>query len=138
MGVASRLRLEREGEQADLFSLEEINALRAPIGTRILAQDWSRLPDDLKDFLTDPDPLPERIAEVMPRFLLPRERLLEVIAQAGRQPHVPGGGEMLELTGQGGSATQMFTAIDKQIPPSPPDIPKVLEVFTQKVVTVAG
>ena len=37
--------------------------------------------------------------------------------------------EMLELTGHGGAATQMFTAIDKEIPPGPPDIPKVLEVL---------
>ena len=33
----------------------------------------------------------------MPRFLLPRERLLEIIAQAGRKPHVPGGGELTTL-----------------------------------------
>jgi quercetin dioxygenase-like cupin family protein len=31
-----------------------------------------------------------------------------------------GGGEMLELTGQGGFATQMFTVISKEIPPRPP------------------
>lgn len=49
-----------------------------------------------------------------------------------------GGGQMLELTGQGGSATQMFTAIDKEIPPGPPDIPKVLEVLKQNGVTVAA
>jgi len=48
-----------------------------------------------------------------------------------------GGGEMLELTGQGGTATQMFTAIDKEITPGPPDIPKVLEVLKQNGVTVA-
>lgn len=49
-----------------------------------------------------------------------------------------GGGEMLEFTGQGGSATQMFTAINKEIPTGPPDIPKVLEVLTQNGVTVAA
>jgi mannose-6-phosphate isomerase-like protein (cupin superfamily) len=49
-----------------------------------------------------------------------------------------GGGEMLELTGQGGSATQMFTAIDKEILPGPPDISKVLEVLKQNGVTVAA
>ena len=30
-----------------------------------------------------------------------------------------GGGEMLELTDQGGFATQMFTAISREIPPPP-------------------
>jgi quercetin dioxygenase-like cupin family protein len=49
-----------------------------------------------------------------------------------------GGGEMLELTGQGGFATQMFTTISKEIPPGPPDIPKVLEVVNQYGVTVAA
>ena len=49
-----------------------------------------------------------------------------------------GGGEMLELTGQGGFATQMFTAISKEIPPGPPNIPKVLEVLKQNGVTVAA
>jgi hypothetical protein len=31
----------------------------------------------------------------------------------------------------------MFTAIDKEITPGPPDIPKVLEVLKQNGVTVA-
>lgn len=48
-----------------------------------------------------------------------------------------GGGEMFELTGQGSLATQMFTAIDKEIAPGPSDIPKVLEVLNQNGVTVA-
>jgi hypothetical protein len=44
---------------------------------------------------------------------------------------------MLKVTRQGGSATQMFTAINKEIP-QPPDIPKVLEVLKQNGVTVAA
>jgi hypothetical protein len=91
------IRLEREGERADLSSREQVNAALAPVGTRIWPQDWSDLPNDLKDFLADPDPPPERTAEVMPHFLLPRERLLEVLAQAGRRPHVPGGGALTTL-----------------------------------------
>ena len=47
-----------------------------------------------------------------------------------------GGGEMLELTSQGGFATQMFTALSKEIPQGPPDIPKVVEVLKQNGVTV--
>src|SRR4030095_6690586 len=49
-----------------------------------------------------------------------------------------GGGEMLEFTGQGGFATQMFTAVSRVIPPGPPDISKVLEVLKQNGVTVAA
>ena len=47
-----------------------------------------------------------------------------------------GGGQMLEITGAGALAAQMFTAIDKEIPPGPPDIPKLLDVLTRNGVTV--
>lgn len=72
-----------------------------------------------------------------------------VLCNPGTLVHVPakavhgfrygaGGGEMLELTGQGGLATQMFTALSQEIAPGPPDIPKVLEVLMQNGVTVAA
>ncbi|BCA53461.1 hypothetical protein W02_06010 [Nitrospira sp. KM1] len=72
-----------------------------------------------------------------------------VLCMPGTLVHVPagtihgfrygsGGGQMLELTGQGGTASQMFTAISKEIPPGPPDIPKVLEVLKQNGVNVAA
>jgi hypothetical protein len=48
-----------------------------------------------------------------------------------------GGGQMLEITGPGALAAQMFTAIDKEIPSGPPDIPKLLDVLTRNGVTVA-
>ena len=70
-----------------------------------------------------------------------------VACQPGTLVHVPGGtihgfrfgaggGEMLELTGQGGTATQMFTAVSREIPPGAPEIPRVLEVLKQNGVTV--
>jgi quercetin dioxygenase-like cupin family protein len=40
----------------------------------------------------------------------------------------PGGGEMLEITGAGSKAVQMFSALDREIPPGPPDVQKVLQV----------
>lgn len=40
----------------------------------------------------------------------------------------PGGGEMLEVTGTGSKAIQMFTALDRDIPPGPPDVSKVIQV----------
>jgi hypothetical protein len=43
---------------------------------------------------------------------------------------------VLEFTGQGGIATQMFTAVSREIPHSPPEIPKLLEVLKQNGVTV--
>lgn len=47
-----------------------------------------------------------------------------------------GGGQMLEITGAGALAAQMFTAIDKEIPSGPPDIPKLLDVLKRNGVTV--
>jgi quercetin dioxygenase-like cupin family protein len=49
-----------------------------------------------------------------------------------------GGGQMLEITGQGALAAQMFTALDKEVPPGPLDIPKTLEVLERNGVTVAA
>ncbi|MEM9658493.1 MAG: hypothetical protein AAF961_09040 [Planctomycetota bacterium] len=97
MTETSGIRLERESGGGDLTTLSEINAALAPIGTRIWRHDWSQLPNDLKAFLADPDPSEERVAGALPRFLLPRERLLELIAETGRPPHVPGGGELTTL-----------------------------------------
>jgi len=47
-----------------------------------------------------------------------------------------GGGQMLEITGAGSFAAQMFTAVNAEIPPGPPDIPKVQEVLGRNGVTV--
>ena len=46
------------------------------------------------------------------------------------------GCDVLEFTGQGSHATQMFTAVSREIPPGPPEIPKLLEVLKQNGVTV--
>jgi hypothetical protein len=40
----------------------------------------------------------------------------------------PGGGEMLEITGAGSKAVQMFSALDRELPPGLPDVQKVLQV----------
>lgn len=49
-----------------------------------------------------------------------------------------GGGQMLEITGQGALAAQMFTAVDNEIPVGSADIPKLLDVLERNGVTVAG
>lgn len=43
----------------------------------------------------------------------------------------PGGGEMLEVTGAGSKAVQMFTALDREIPQGPLDVPKVVQVAAE-------
>jgi quercetin dioxygenase-like cupin family protein len=70
-----------------------------------------------------------------------------VVCFPGTLVHVPAGTvhsfrylvdgcDVLEFTGQGSIATQMFTAVDREIPPGPPEIPKLIEVVEQNGVTV--
>lgn len=48
------------------------------------------------------------------------------------------GGRMLEVAGQGASATALFRCLDREIPPGPPDVPKVLGILREHGVSVAG
>lgn len=48
-----------------------------------------------------------------------------------------GGGKMLEMTGAGSQASQMFTSLDRETEPGPPDIPKLVELLRKNGVTVA-
>jgi quercetin dioxygenase-like cupin family protein len=61
------------------------------------------------------------------------------LCQAGTLVHVPagtvhgfsygpGGGEMLEMTGMQSKAIPLFTALDREIPPGPPDVAKIVQV----------
>jgi quercetin dioxygenase-like cupin family protein len=70
-----------------------------------------------------------------------------VVCSPGTLVHVPAGTvhsfryladgcDVLEITGQGGIATQMFTAVSREIPPGPTEVPKLLEVLKQNGVTV--
>ena len=49
----------------------------------------------------------------------------------------PGGGRMLEVTGAGSGASKMFTNVDREIEPGPPDIPKLIALLKDNGVTVA-
>ena len=67
---------------------------------------------------------------------------------AGTLVHVPAGtvhgftfgregGRLLEITGAGGQATRMFTRVDREIPPGPPDLAAVTRVLGMHGVTLA-
>lgn len=43
----------------------------------------------------------------------------------------PGGGEMIEITGQKSGAIEMFTALAQQLPPGPPDVAKIVQVLDE-------
>jgi hypothetical protein len=72
----------------------EINDALARYGARVWPLDLSNLPDDLRRLLGKSRLSASEHARVRERFLLPRERLLQLIVEAGRTPQVPGGGEM--------------------------------------------
>jgi quercetin dioxygenase-like cupin family protein len=72
----------------------------------------------------------------------------KLMAAAGTLVHLPagtvhsfrfgaGGGEMISVTGASGTASQLFTSIDREIAPGPPDIPKLIAVARKNGVTVA-
>lgn len=72
-----------------------------------------------------------------------------VVAGPGTLVHLPGGtvhafrfgaggGEMISVTGQSGLASQLFTSIDREIPPGPPDVEKLVVVAGQNGVTIAA
>lgn len=41
----------------------------------------------------------------------------------------PGGGEMIEITGRGSNAIEMFAALARELPPGPPDVVKAVQVL---------
>ncbi len=72
-----------------------------------------------------------------------------ITATVGTFVHVPagtvhhfqfgaGGGEMISVTSHDGHASRLFTRLDEEIPPGPPDIGKLLAVAQECGVTVAG
>lgn len=71
------------------------------------------------------------------------------VCEPGTLIHVPagtvhgfrfraGGGRMLEVSGKGGRATQMFRNVSEQFPSAAADVPKLLETLSRNGVTVAA
>ena len=52
--------------------------------------------------------------------------------------YAKGGGRMLEITGQGALAAQMFATLDREIPPGPPDVAKTIEVLGRSGVILSA
>lgn len=88
------LRLELPQGREPMTGLEEINDALAAFGSRVWPLHYGSVPEEIRRLLAKPTLTEAETGAVMQRFLLTRERLLELIAEAGRKPHVPGGGEM--------------------------------------------
>lgn len=72
-----------------MIDLASVNAGMAEVGTRLWPLDLRGAPPEIRRLIAQPT-LDESEAErVKAHFLLPRQRLLELIEPAGRTPHVP-------------------------------------------------
>lgn len=75
-------------------TLSEVNAGLAPYSCRVSPLVLAGVPGDIRRLLTQPHLTGDEADRVKRQFLLPRERLLQTIGDAGRAPHVPGGGSI--------------------------------------------
>jgi len=97
-----------------LTSLADINHALADIGSHVWPLDLHHASPDIQRLLLQPALTKAEAERVEAHFLLPRERLLGVIAGAGRAPHVPGGGALTtEVLTHGYSYPQLYLVQDK-------------------------
>lgn len=77
-----------------LTDLDSINSFLDQHQSRVWPLDLSDLPRLVRSALDQEEMSDQEVELVMQHFLLPRERLLEIMAECGREPHVPGGGAL--------------------------------------------
>lgn len=75
-------------------TLANFNEALAVVGASISPLDVCDAPADVRKLLAQGALSADENARLREHFLLSREQLLEVIASAGRRPHVAGGGEL--------------------------------------------
>jgi hypothetical protein len=94
MTLRETTRLEFSDGRPHVTSLADINDALADIGSGVWPLDFHPAPADIQQLLLQPTLTAVEAGRVEAHFLLPRERLLEIIARAGRTPHVPSGGAL--------------------------------------------
>jgi hypothetical protein len=94
MTVDQGIWLEFSDGRSRATSLAEVNRALSEIGSRVSVLDLSAVPGAIMRLLAQATLTEPEAERVKAYFLLARERLLEVIAAAGRPPNVPGGGEL--------------------------------------------
>jgi hypothetical protein len=91
------VRLEFSNGSPAITDVEDINRVLATHGSRIWPIDLRGVPEHVRQLLQQPTLNDAESAQVREHFLLSRERLLDIIREAGRTPQVPGGGSMSTL-----------------------------------------
>lgn len=101
---AEGLRLEFSSGRPSVTNLADINEASGPVGSRIWPLESRSAPISVRRMLKQPTLNDAEAASVKEHFLLSREQLLRVIAEAGRRAQVPGGGEMSTFDSTNGVA----------------------------------
>jgi len=94
MAALGGLILEFSDHRPRLTTLTEINDALIAYGTRVWPLDLSGLSDDVRRLLAQPRLTEAETEFLKAQFQLPRPGLLAMIAEAGREPHIPDGGAM--------------------------------------------
>ena len=92
--------------------IADVNAGLSPHGSRVWPLDLAGSSDDARRLLAQPH-LTELEAEFLKaQFQLPRSRLLELIAETGRKPHIQGGGAMATYVSNDGYAYPQLYVVE--------------------------
>ena len=111
MASATGLLLEFPDGRPAVTALDEVNAGLAAYGAGIWPLDLAGVSAEIRGLLAQPRLSPAEADRIKAQFLLPRERLLQIIAAAGRTPQVPGGGAMAPFVENHGYAyPQLYLA----------------------------
>ena len=106
--MTSGLRLERGSEPA-LVGIEAVNAALARFGAGVWPLDLGGIAPGIRRLLDLPTLDAAQSQRIEAAFLLSREALLAKLAEAGRSPHVPGGGALAtEVANHGYAYPQLF------------------------------
>lgn len=88
------IKIEIADEVPVSLSVADSNEVLRAWGIRIWPMDLSPVPDEIRTLLQQTDLTENDEERIKTHFLLSRERLVEMISAARKQPHVPGGGEL--------------------------------------------
>ncbi len=88
------LRLMIESTDMSWTAVDDVQEQLRQIGIGVWPLDLRDVPADIRGLLAEENLTDEETARARDHFLLSRERLLDLVAESGRMPNVPGGGAM--------------------------------------------
>jgi len=107
------LRLEASGSPVVATTLADVNRELTVVRSKVWPLDLQGAPAAVRRLLAKPTLDAAETATIMDHFLLSRERLLAIIAEAGRAPNVPGGGALsTQVDSHGYSYPQLWLVQD--------------------------